>query len=376
MSISYYLIISQSGRSLAAATKLAGYECLVIDQFADQDTQLLAEAFIKVPVFNDESLPVAIQTLQNRYSIKGIVIGSGFEQQPDLINIIGQQLPVFGNTVETLKMINNPKFFFSELQQRDLTFPVTIFDPDEIDLTQGQWLRKCAGQSGGQHVAVYDPNLVWPDGNINQYYQARVFGENRSCVFLANGQEAYLVGINRTWVEANSFKFAGAVTQNLQKDHTRGQLKEILDQLVVQFSLKGVCGLDYILCRDKIVILEINARPTASVELYDHSECSLFKAHLDACHGELPVCSEFVPQADKARAKLILYAETRCMIPQIEWPAWVSDIPATGSEIALGSPICSVYAEGKTADSATKIVHNRRRELYWRLIPANAGTVQ
>jgi len=47
--MSYLLAVASSGRMLAQAAKKLGYQVLVIDLFADLDTQIYATDFIKLP---------------------------------------------------------------------------------------------------------------------------------------------------------------------------------------------------------------------------------------------------------------------------------------------------------------------------------------
>ena len=55
-----------------------------------------------------------------------------------------------------------------------------------------------------------------------------------------------------------------------------------LKQLVPVFALKGLNSLDFIHADDCSYVLEINPRPSASMQLYDED---LLNRHIQACEG-------------------------------------------------------------------------------------------
>jgi predicted ATP-grasp superfamily ATP-dependent carboligase len=108
-------------------------------------------------------------------------------------------------------------------------------------------------------------------------------------------------------------------------------------------------------------VLEVNPRPTATIELYDADvEGGMVALHLRACRGKLPTPLKL----SRARAHAIVYAPTALRVPaSIAWPAWCTDLPEAGSAIAAGAPVCSVHAEGNTAAEARRMVLARREQM-------------
>ena len=75
----YILIIASSARMLAQAAKRANLKSLIIDLFADLDTISSAEDFNQVSSLTVECLAPVVDEFINRYAIKYMVYGSGFE---------------------------------------------------------------------------------------------------------------------------------------------------------------------------------------------------------------------------------------------------------------------------------------------------------
>ena len=117
------LIAALSGRALAAAARRAGYVPLVVDAFGDQDTraqagavQCLEDAALRG--FRRRKLLDALQALE-REGVRpamGLVLGSGFEAAPELVEALAKHYPLLGNGAETIARSKNPAAFFPLLQ--------------------------------------------------------------------------------------------------------------------------------------------------------------------------------------------------------------------------------------------------------------------
>ena len=103
--------------------------------------------------------------------------------------------------------------------------------------------------------------------------------------------------------------------------------------------LKGLNTLDFIIQGERIYVLEVNHRPSASMQLYD---ADLFGAHLNACRGIL-ANTKFTSHT--VCAYQIIYADRSITIPNgFFWPKACRDLPIAGSIIRKGQPICSIIA--------------------------------
>ncbi|MGH8630643.1 MAG: ATP-grasp domain-containing protein, partial [Burkholderiales bacterium] len=131
-------------------------------------------------------------------------------------------------------------------------------------------------------------------------------------------------------------------------------------------GLTGLNGIDFVLDGDTPYVLEINPRPTATVDLYDADvHGGMFCAHLRACRGELPV----VNTTAQSRAHAIVYARGTVRIPpSVDWPDWCTDLPQAGSTISAAAPVCSVHASAESSEAARALVLARRdaiQSLLW-----------
>jgi len=119
----YILIVASSGRMLAQAAKNAGMKPLVIDLFADLDTQQYAEAFKQVSSLAEKQLTPAVDYFIEHYAVAHIIYGSGFEYYPESLCYIGSGLLVFSNTPDTFAKVQDKPVFFSSLDKLNIPYP-------------------------------------------------------------------------------------------------------------------------------------------------------------------------------------------------------------------------------------------------------------
>ena len=128
----------------------------------------------------------------------------------------------------------------------------------------------------------------------------------------------------------------------------RHEVGAIADALSREYGLRGLNGFDFILRNDRPVVVEVNPRYCASMELLERaSGRSVFALHLAACRGELP---ERVGEPTEIWGKAIVYASRTVTVPDTtEWLAQgVRDVPHPGELIRAGHPICTVLASAPT----------------------------
>ena len=132
-----------------------------------------------------------------------------------------------------------------------------------------------------------------------------------------------------------------------------------MDALVAATGLVGLNGIDFLLRDEECLVLEVNPRPTATLDLYDEDyPRGLFEWHLRACRGELP---QQPAQARAVRAHAVVYSAGLGRVgPGRTFPSWCSDIPHPGSCFAAGDPICTVHAAGRDAARAITRLQRRR----------------
>lgn len=359
----FLLLVSASGRALAQSAARCGMPVVVLDLFNDMDVRALASASRCVAgrggKFDGAKLLAAATELCPPEACAGVVYGSGLEGRPRLLERLARGRKLFGNAPATVAMLKDPLRFFPLLASLGIAHPpVRLEPPDDASC----WLVKRIGGAGGSHVK---PARSRHRARPHRYFQARQPGRTLSALFVADGRQAQLVGFNEQWHTAarrsSPYCYGGAVSRPAVPASLRLGVASMLDELVRATHLVGLNGMDFILDGETPCVLEINPRPTATIDLYDADvEGGLLALHLGACRGELPPIS----QSGGSRAHAIVYADRPLRVPAgMAWPQWCTDLPAGGSQIPAGAPVCSVHAAAPTSVEARELVAARRMQM-------------
>jgi predicted ATP-grasp superfamily ATP-dependent carboligase len=362
------LLCSLSGRGLAKAALRAGQRALVIDAFGDRDTRALALNWAHAPMadacrFEARPLLDAAANLCPPANCGGLIYGSGFESQPAVLARLAAGRRLLGNTPEVLAQTGDPARFFALLRRLGIPHPEVRFSrPSQ----PRDWLSKQAGACGGSHILPASASGDHP----GRYFQRHIQGQTGSLLFLANGREVCPVGFNlplppppeapNAWAWSGAARLAGSLPS--QGDAPLAAARRLTQAL----GLRGLNGIDFILDRRGWKLLELNPRPTATLELWDVAPMpSLLNLHVRACQGHL---SDELPSLPGSLAMAVVYAGEQLSIPaDFIWPDWCSDLPAAGSRIAAGEPICTVRAAGDNSAVAAHSAEQLRGSILRRL---------
>lgn len=362
---------------LAQAAKNAGLKPLVIDLFADLDTQTYATDFQHIPALTIDYLTPALDYFIQHYAVTHIVYGSGFEQHPDSLSYIATRLTLLGNSPETFIKLQNKVDFFAALNQLNIPTPETSFAPPTD--TQDWLIKPTRGQGGVGVQRIRNTNLGLYSTVYWQKYQA---GTPHSVLFLADGQHKQIIGFNTQWTirlsDSEEFIFAGIINHCELAPTHKAQISDWLTKLVPAFELKGLNSLDFIHADGNSYLLEINPRPPASMQLYD---ADLLRRHLMTASPveDWQSYLQILPQSGYTGYQII-YAEKDVQIPDgYSWENSVMDIPAAGAICNTGQPICSIIAHHKQAQAVlnelTLKQHIIKRSLYsWNTQPASINS--
>jgi predicted ATP-grasp superfamily ATP-dependent carboligase len=351
------LIAAISGRALAAAVRRAGYRPLVADFFCDIDTVALAERTAKLPGdlqsgIDDGRMVETLRQLAGDDRPLAIVLGSGFERKPDLVDEIARRFPLAGNDGATIRRIKDPATLAADCAELGIPHPAicreTPPDPEN-------WVVKTAGGAGGAHIARANGAASAP----GRYFQRFIKGYPVSALFVGDGQDARIVGFSRQWASpapAAPYRYGGAVRL---RRFDRGQAARIgdwLSDLARRAGLVGLCSADFIRGPDGFQLMEINPRPGATLDIFDDHRAPLMKAHLDAASGR----SYRLPCFSDSMASMIAYASAPIeRFPAFAWPDWTADHQSPGTSLVAGDPVCTVFARGPSADATAKAVKAR-----------------
>ena len=356
------LIVARSARALACAARAAGHAPRVIDMFGDTDTRAAATHLRVVPHtadFRFESAPLlaAVDALAGARALP-LIWGGGLEAEIDLLQALAVRHEMLGTPPSALPAITGAAERRASLVALGLATPEVAFGRVPA---QGNWLRKCAAQAGGFHVTAAVPGARLANGDYAQRY---VHGRSMSAAFLAAPTRVELLGVctHLFWPGvARPWIWAGATAGEPASPRLLRALTGALPRLVAAFGLRGLCGVDFVLAgEDDWSIVDINPRPTATLDLLV-TPASALRAHLAACRG---AAWSVVQRRRHPRAQAIVYLDDPIRVAKsLDWPAWVADRPGAGVRLPRGAPLCTVAAEGVTADAARARLAARIRRL-------------
>jgi predicted ATP-grasp superfamily ATP-dependent carboligase len=358
------LIAAFSGRALAQSARRAGFTPLVVDCFGDQDTREAAHDLICLPArvqigFLKRPLIAALERLAAAAPSPpvGLVLGGGFECNPRLVAALGERFPLVGNRAETVRRVKDPAEFFGTLARLGIRHPETRLSPP--DDPQG-WLMKRIGGSGGLHIHPC-PATFEPDPR--RYFQREERGDAISVLAVAS-RRGTAVALSRQWSSPRRrrpYRYGGASTGMPVDAELETRLVDTALTVIEAFELVGLVSLDFVLHGGEALLLEVNPRPGATLDILDDASGSLFAAHVAATRGDNPAALlKGRWQPPRAAAAAYLYADQGALtVPAMAWPDWSADRPAAGTEIARGQPLATVTATALTSREAENLCRER-----------------
>ena len=242
------------------------------------------------------------------------------------------------------------------------------------DDRSGRWLRKPLRGGGGTRVRAWRGGAL-PAGTVAQQ---RIDGVACSAAAVGDGVDAVVLGLTEQLVGRRAFGVRGyrwcgnVVPPRLpagERDGLLAQARAICSCLAGAFALRGLFGVDVVWDGERAWTVEVNPRPTASLEAIEAAYgVDVFGAHLRACAGELPR-SESEPA--RAAGKAVLFATEDVVIgDSIRWlERGVRDVPHPGDRIAAGHPICTVVAAAATPQAALNELEEQAGQLRAELEP-------
>ena len=351
-----------SARQIAASAKLAGIDALAVDFFGDLD---LRDHARKSEVlrghypdgFSSEALIAALEPLAEGEEPLGFVYGAGFEDRPELLEAIAERWRIIGTDPATARRLKDPEEIAAICRDAGIAHPdIRRSQPDD----PADWLSKKVGGSGGSHVVRGDAPPS-PD----RYYQRFVAGERRSMAFVAAGSRYACLGYSRQWADPSQggpFRYGGAVGPVPVSADAERAMRRAVAGILERLPLVGLCSADFVLGDAGPVLLEVNARPGATLDVFEDPARPLIALHLAAAHGDLP--APVVGPAGEIRATGLAWADRPLVVPAgFQWPDWTRDRSQSPTRFAAGEPICTVVAVGETVEAAERLFHARTRRI-------------
>lgn len=378
MSHDTILIAAWSGRMLAASARRAGYCPLVADAFGDSDTRDLVAAIEVLPQaftegFKASTLILALDRLAAAAPTPpvGLVLGTGFEECPKLVDELAKRWRLIGCGADAITLAKSPDTFFGLLAELGIPHPETRL---EAPPSGEGWLTRRIGGSGGTHIAVCRPHVA---AHADRYFQRRLTGEPVSISGIV-GRRGYGLGFTRQWVSPmprRPYRWGGAAGPIALDPDAEARMIDTVVALTPRLGLVGLVSFDFLLVDGEPLLLEVNPRPGASLDVLDDASGSLFRAHVEACLA--PDSSEplaIAPPADETRAIAYVYADPGPVrVPAIEWPDWAADRPLAGTVLPQYAPLATVIANGRDSENALSICRHRAQQLQQMIYGTSQG---
>ena len=136
-------------------------------------------------------------------------------------------------------------------------------------------------------------------------------------------------------------------------------MRAICSCLAAAFGLRGLFGVDFVWDGERAWTLEVNPRPTASLEAIEAAYgVGVFAAHL---RGVRRASCRTPVRVDGAAGKAVVFATEDVVVGDSE--RWledgVRDVPHPGERIAAGRPICTVLASAATPEEVRAQLEER-----------------
>jgi len=355
------IILAQNGRFLAQSASQAEHPVWLADCFGDQDALAVTERWQQLPAIStlthNEIITILNSLSQGEPCL--LICGSGIESYYPFLEQLADNIKLIGNSPYTINTLKTPLLFFKLLAKLELTYPISQFEPPK---NKDDWLYKSASGMGGDHIQYLQHR---PLSSINSagYYQQYISGKSGSVLFLADGKHSLILSINQQFIsneqQQHPFRLLGIDSAWSIAKHHQNTLQDAINKLSTATHLLGLNSLDFIIddC-DKLLLLEVNPRPSASAELVD-SEQPLIQHHIAACQGSLPVDLNITVN----KSLCYHYADKTLTIPSdLIWHKDCHDLPKTGMVIKKDQPIFTTIVPVDNLDLHTVIAHKIKQQ--------------
>ncbi|HEY7650524.1 MAG TPA: ATP-grasp domain-containing protein [Methylomirabilota bacterium] len=344
-----HLLVGLTTRALAESARRADCDAVTVDYFGDLDTKRLYPN-LSLRELGAGYSASALARLARELHYDAVTYAGGLENHPEVVAELAEGKILLGNSPAVLRQVRNPALLFPRLAARGFSVPATIAFPVGGEPAGGRWLVKPVAGGGGLGVRPWRGQRVPP----RQMLQERISGVPASAVFVANGRQGVLLGWSRQLHAPARFRYGGNVLPLEASSDTLDELRRLIQTVTEEFGLVGLNGIDFVLRAGRPVLVEVNPRYSASMELVERAtDASVFALHLGAFEGRLPaptVAAAALNPTGQAgvHGKAIVYARQSVSLPDPS--SWIErgvrDVPHPGEVIRKGHPICTVFAAG------------------------------
>ncbi len=354
---------------LAQSAARAGFNVVALDIFGDRDTREYAGLWFDIGgaglAIDRARLFEALAHAARLPRMLGLVVTSRLEPLADGL-ARGEQMPRFiGNSAQASSAVRDPRRFSRCSTKRASSIPRCASRAPPI---------RAAGSSSAPTAAAactWSPPTATTrkgdDGEADRgdpagpaYFQRMSPGRSMSALFVGARREVSVIGFAEQLSFACGklpFVHAGSVGPLDLPPGTAERITDAIRTIVWQTGLTGLNSIDFLLDGDTFRVLEINARPSSTMALYDAAwpdawPRGLFGCHLDAClNGDAAVPP--APEPARRVAQRVVFAprgftaSARFSDTCFGDPA-CHDVPLAGTRVEASQPVCTLVVQAPT----------------------------
>ena len=305
------VILGASARAAAASAARAGWRVHAADLFGDADLAAVADSCRHVTDY-----PAGLLAAAAGFPLAAWCYTGALENHPELIERIAATRPLAGNAAAVVRRVRDPAILAAALADAGLRFPETFPTADGVP-TDGSFVAKPQSSAGGHGIIRWTGTAAGSDrGFAAHVWQRWVDGLPMAAAYCLGVRGARLLGVSRQllgedWCHAAPHAYCGSVAVPLEQlaGRVRDELRRLGCLLADVFGLVGAVGVDFVLgADDAITVIEVNPRPTASMELVERASGeSIAGAHFAAC-GFPPPAPPIAEASAGIWSKAILFA--------------------------------------------------------------------
>ncbi len=373
------LLIGIDTRSMLNSALKLNYDIYSTSYFSTSDTPQIKNQKIILNESEDESCGI----FEEEFNARNLIdLSQDFIDEVDYIIPISGVSPGEFKKSDQKKILGNRnvgdvenKYEFYKKIRNDFLTPLTfsVNDIDEaIEINENyndtQFILKPLQGSGG-----YDINLLNNDSNIQInkgefILQEYVKGISLSSSVLSTKSEAKTVINTRLLTESDfgnksSFIYIGNIlpltSQSIMADvndidDINKTMNETSENLMRRFNLIGSNGVDYILNKNGLYVIEINPRLQGTFECVELSlGINMLDAHIKACKGELIK----IPPVKNYSYKKIIYSPARMKYEKIDLDN-IYDLPHICSITEKSQPLLTIIDKDEDFEKLYKKVES------------------
>jgi predicted ATP-grasp superfamily ATP-dependent carboligase len=384
-------VLGFNARPIACSLKKMGARVIVSDYWGDEDLDRCCDKWLALlaptpgkrqrqPL--DMPLPEALVEnldilLQNE-SVDHIILGSGFDDHPDVLEKYHKMGILLGNSPSTIKKARDKKRLAKIAAKSGINVPFSgnVDDTDSALATANEigfpvLVRPpTSGGGSGIRFARNEEELTASlKGSGKFIIQQYICGQDFSTSIVAAAKDTMTLSIQGQLIGMPSagrncdFAYSGNYLPfRIDRDH-REKIGEFSSRACAELGLRGSNGFDFVEDhQSNLWLMEINPRLQGTLELLEiASQSSITMFHYQAC------LKSILPERVEAKpgVKMIVYARRRISVPDLGAIEGTFDRTPKGVVLEAGDPICTVIEVGVSLSQCYQKASEKAR-LIWR----------